>query len=63
MHELGHSLGILHSEVKEAVMHAIAFRGRPYMGLHEDDILAIQALYGNYSFLFNKYSSHSGLIW
>ncbi|AAN04364.1 matrix metalloproteinase [Heliothis zea nudivirus] len=45
LHELGHALGVGHSDVHDAVMY-------PYYGgvkreLKEDDIAAIKALYGN----------------
>ena len=45
-HELGHSLGLSHSDVREAIM-APFYRGwNPFMKLTEDDIRAIQSLYG-----------------
>ena len=45
-HELGHSLGLSHSDVRNAMM-APFYRGwDPYMRLDQDDIIAIQALYG-----------------
>lgn len=48
-HEFGHSLGLSHSDVKKALM-APFYRGyNPYYKLDEDDILAIQALYGTRS--------------
>ena len=48
VHELGHSLGIAHSNVVGAVMYPTASRGAPYTGLAQDDILAIQYRYGMY---------------
>ena len=45
-HELGHSLGLSHSDVREAIM-APFYRGwNPFMKLSEDDTRAIQSLYG-----------------
>ena len=45
-HELGHSLGLSHSDVDDAMMAPFYTGWDPYMKLHEDDIQAIQALYG-----------------
>jgi len=45
-HELGHSLGLSHSDERNALMAAF-YRGYiPSFNLHKDDIQAIQALYG-----------------
>ncbi|KAK9879749.1 hypothetical protein WA026_006812 [Henosepilachna vigintioctopunctata] len=46
MHEIGHSLGLTHSDEFEAVMCPITKRYTPGYGLHQDDIRAIQDLYG-----------------
>lgn len=43
-HEFGHSLGLRHSSVTNALM--FAFYGGPHRFLHQDDIDGIQALYG-----------------
>ena len=46
VHEFGHSLGLRHSNVEEAVMYPY-FRGYdPDLKLHSDDIAGIQYLYG-----------------
>ena len=46
VHELGHSLGLSHSDKREAVM-APFYRGwDPYLKLSRDDKNAVQALYG-----------------
>ncbi|XP_055346365.1 matrix metalloproteinase-14-like [Paramacrobiotus metropolitanus] len=46
-HEIGHALGLEHSEVQGALM-APFYRGyKPTLRLAEDDIAAIQALYGD----------------
>ena len=45
-HELGHSLGLSHSENKNAVMTAFHTVNRLNLKLHQDDIDAIRYLYG-----------------
>jgi hypothetical protein len=48
IHELGHSLGLHHSEIEQANMYWI-FRRYSGLGtgrLHEDDIMGIRAIYG-----------------
>ena len=45
-HELGHALGIGHSEVKDALMAPSHDEWQGEVKLHSDDVKAIQALYG-----------------
>jgi hypothetical protein len=49
-HEFGHLLGIYHSEEPEAIMYGIINkRDRAAKELHQDDIDAVSALYGDWS--------------
>ncbi|XP_050408208.2 matrix metalloproteinase-9 [Patella vulgata] len=45
-HEFGHSLGLDHSRVPTALMSAYYVNSQRHYELHEDDIEAIQSLYG-----------------
>ncbi|KAK6644656.1 hypothetical protein RUM43_000924 [Polyplax serrata] len=45
-HELGHALGMAHSDVEEAIMAPRYDDGRKEIKLHSDDIKGIQVLYG-----------------
>lgn len=45
-HELGHSLGLGHSSERNSLMAPFYQKYKPKFKLHQDDILAIQALYG-----------------
>ncbi|CAH1777145.1 unnamed protein product [Owenia fusiformis] len=46
VHEFGHAIGLLHSQVRNAVMYAY-YRGyQPNLQLHTDDIQGIQSIYG-----------------
>ena len=44
LHEIGHSLGLQHTSVKEAVMHQSYRKFEPK--LHDDDKIGIQEIYG-----------------
>ncbi|KAF6038719.1 hypothetical protein EB796_002975 [Bugula neritina] len=46
-HEMGHTLGLGHSEVKNAVMHGILIEQTGEVTLHADDISGIRSLYGS----------------
>lgn len=50
MHEVGHSLGLGHSDVKGSIMYPFYQSGVAPTMLHYDDIIAIQTLYGNKTF-------------
>lgn len=45
LHEIGHSLGLEHSENEASVMHKDIELGQVFSGLHPDDIQGIRALY------------------
>lgn len=45
-HEFGHSLGLSHSDVRQALMAPFYRSYEPNFQLHKDDITAIQSLYG-----------------
>ena len=45
-HELGHSLGLAHSNVRGSLMSPFYSGYKQDLSLHSDDMLAIQALYG-----------------
>lgn len=52
VHEIGHALGLAHSNVQGAVMWPLARNGRPV--LHQDDIDGINSLYGRYTQNWNS---------
>lgn len=63
LHEIGHSLGLAHSDVREAVMYA--FYSEQHNDLKQDDINGIQRLYGKWTFscsLKNGPSDFKGLL-
>lgn len=45
-HEIGHSLGLAHSNVLGAIMFPIYFNHVSEVRLHPDDIMGIERLYG-----------------
>ncbi|XP_013381704.1 macrophage metalloelastase [Lingula anatina] len=46
VHEFGHSLGLSHSEVEDAIMFPFTPKYKDNLKLHEDDIAGIQKVYG-----------------
>ncbi|KNA11874.1 hypothetical protein SOVF_131050 [Spinacia oleracea] len=46
LHEIGHLLGLSHTQDQSAVMFAIVDRGVKKRELQQDDVLGIQAIYG-----------------
>ncbi|XP_033102150.1 interstitial collagenase-like [Anneissia japonica] len=46
-HEIGHSLGLLHTNVYGALMYPVFTGYQPSLLLHSDDIRGIQAVYGS----------------
>ena len=60
VHEIGHSLGLGHSNVNEAIMEPFYNGYNPNLKLNHDDIAGVQFLYGKNSvfsiFFFSSYS-------
>lgn len=48
-HEIGHALGLAHSNVAGSLMYPWYQGYTPSFQLHSDDIVAVQYLYGKYS--------------
>ncbi|KAG6578620.1 Metalloendoproteinase 3-MMP, partial [Cucurbita argyrosperma subsp. sororia] len=46
LHEIGHALGLAHSNIKDAVMWPHMNFGVQKTHLHDDDLNAIRAIYG-----------------
>ena len=59
-HELGHSLGLAHSDVRGSVMSPFYTPYKNGLKLHKDDIEGIQALYGARSSV-NRYQTRPGV--
>jgi hypothetical protein len=47
VHEIGHAIGVDHSTYWDAIMYPYYTGYKPNLKLHEDDIMAIEAKYGN----------------
>ena len=52
LHEIGHSLGLFHSEVSDSIMNPFYFitKTGPDLDLRPDDIAGIQSLYGKLNY-------------
>ena len=49
LHEIGHSLGLDHSDSKDAIMYPFYTGFKENLALNEDDIKGIRYIYGKYN--------------
>ena len=62
VHELGHSLGLMHSNIPDAIMFPY-YRGySKSIKLHNDDIAAIRKLYGGKKIEINNRKKNTSFV-